>query len=425
MPFETLLPLVLTALAFMGTVVTLVVVAKSRTAALTESRLREEVERLRATLSAENREVARAVDAGIRTLSLELMGRVSKDIGANREQQLHTAQELQRRVQDSMEKIRAENAQQLDKIRGESSSQLDKMRATVEEKLQSTLEARLGESFRTVSDRLEQVYKGLGEMQTLATGVGDLKRVLTNVRTRGSFGEAQLAALLEQVLVPNQYDKDVATIPGSVERVEFAIRLPGDGEGSHVYLPIDAKFPVEDYERLTAAYAAGDLQGIEDSAKALRKRVLEEANKIRRKYVSPPHTTDIALLYLPNEGLYAEVLRYPGMQDEMQRLKIVPCGPSTLFAVLNSLHLGFRTLALQKRSHEVWQVLGAVKTEFTKFGDTLNKVKEKLDQASQKISETEVRSRAMQKALRSVEAMPEVEAVKILPELMGGEPNIV
>lgn len=401
MPLLELLPVVLSTLALVGVFATLVVVIRQRSGTVSEASLRVELERLRNALASETRESTRAFDSSIRSFSLELTSRISQDTGQSREAQYKIAQDLQKRVQDN----------------------LDKIRGAVEEKLQATLEARLGASFKQVSERLEQVYKGLGEMQTLATGVGDLKRVLTNVRTRGSFGEAQLAQLLEQVLVPSQYDKNVATIPGSVERVEFAVRLPGEDDGRPVYLPIDAKFPVEDYDRLIIAYAAGDNAGIEEAGKNLRKRVLEEAAKIRRKYVSPPHTTDIALLYFPTEGLYAEVLRYPGVLDELQAMKIVPCGPTTLFAVLNSLHLGFKTLALQKRSHEVWQVLGIVKTEFVKFGDTLAKVKEKLDQASKKISETEIRSRAMQRALRDVESMPASEPLKVLPELLVTDPS--
>jgi DNA recombination protein RmuC len=401
------LPTIFSGLALLGVAAALVVLVRQRTDAVTVGAMRQELERLRNALGDESerlrqalaneaRESTRSYDNSIRSFSLELTGRIAQDIGKARETQYRSAQELQKQVQDK----------------------LDHIRGAVEEKLQATLEARLGASFKQVSERLEQVYKGLGEMQALATGVGDLKRVLTNVRTRGTFGEGQLQQLLEQVLVPSQYDKNVATIPGSAERVEFAVRLPGDEDGKPVYLPIDAKFPVEDYERLIAAHAAGDSSGIEDAGKALRRRILDEAAKIRKKYVAPPHTTDIALLFLPTEGLFAEILRYPGVLDELQALKIVPCGPSTLFITLNSLQMGFRTLALQKRSHEVWQVLGAVKSEFVKFGDTLSKVKEKLDQASKKIAETEVRSRAMQRVLRDVESLPGAseQAPPLLPD---------
>ena len=395
--------------------------------------------KLRGAISQELREIERAQEQALRYLALDLTQRIDQGraetlrhlgqdfqqiqqslvaaLGASREQQIATTRDLERRVQEGLQEIQAQTSAKLDQVRDVTQNQLNEMRATVEEKLQSTLERRLGESFRTVSDRLEQVHKGLGEMQTLATGVGDLKKVLTNVRTRGTYGEVQLQTLLEQILVPSQYDKNIATVPGSSERVEFAVRLPGDDDGKPVYLPIDSKFPTEDYERLVTAHNASDLVGVEEATRALRRRILDEAEKILKKYVSPPHTTDIALLFLPTEGLYAEVLRYPGMLDELHGMKVVPCGPSTLYAVLNSIHLGFRTLALQKRSHEVWNVLGAVKTEFGKFGDVLSKVKEKLDQASRKISETEVRTRQMERALRGVESMPEAKAAVLVDQL--------
>ncbi len=421
MNLELLTP-ILAAASILGIVVCLVILWRQRahlrfelaeTARFQAAAFREAARSHETALRAVALELARGVEYSrsetLRALSQDFQG-LSQLVGAalmdNREKQIATTQELQRRIGDHLERIRADSAQQL-----------DKMRATVEEKLQSTLEARLGESFKQVSERLEQVYRGLGEMQTLATGVGDLKRVLTNVRTRGTFGEAQLEALLEQVLVSSQYDKNVATIPGSSERVEFAVRLPGDDDGTPVYLPIDAKFPVEDYERLIAAYAANDLPGIEEHKKSLRRRVIDEAEKIRKKYVAPPHTTEVALMYLPNEGLYAEVLRFAGMIDALQTLKIVPVGPSTLYAVLNSLQMGFRTIAIQKRTHEVWSVLGAVKTEFGKFGDVLGKVREKLDQASKKLGETEIRTRAIERSLRQVEALPEAETAKVFPEL--------
>lgn len=295
-------------------------------------------------------------------------------------------------------------------------AKLEQMRATVEEKLQTTLESRLGESFRIVSERLEQVHRGLGEMQGLAQGVGDLKRVLTNVKTRGTFGEVQLAALLEQVLAPDQYAVNIATRPGSSERVEFAIRMPGREDGQSVWLPIDAKFPAEDYERLLAAHEAADPAGVEAAARAIETRIRNEARTIREKYVEPPHTTDFAILFLPTEGLFAEVLRRPGLTEALNReLRVVIAGPTTLFAMLNSLQMGFRTLALERRSAEVWQVLGAVKTEFAKFGDVLAKLKSQLATASNTIEAAETRTRQMGRALKSVEALPAEQAARVLP----------
>jgi DNA recombination protein RmuC len=289
------------------------------------------------------------------------------------------------------------------------------MRRTVDEKLHATLEQRLGESFKLVSDRLEQVHRGLGEMQTLAAGVGDLKKVLTNVKTRGTWGEVQLEALLEQLLTADQYAKNVATVPKSADRVEFAIRLPGrveaGGAATPVWLPIDAKFPREDYERLIDAQERADPAAVEDASRALEARIRAEARAIAEKYVSPPHTTDFALLYLPTEGLYAEVLRRPGLSDLLQRdYRVTIAGPTTLTALLNSLQMGFRTLAIERRSSEVWQVLGAVKTEFGKFGDVLAKTKAQLETVTRSIEAAETRTRVMNRKLRDVEALPGEEA---------------
>lgn len=287
-------------------------------------------------------------------------------------------------------------------------AKLEEMRKTVDEKLHATLEARLGESFKQVSERLEQVHRGLGEMATLATGVGDLKRVLTNVKTRGGWGEVQLETLLEQTLTAEQFQRGVMTRPGTSERVDFAIRLPGRSSDSvPVWLPLDAKFPREDYERLVDAGERGDGPAIESAGKALEIAVRAQAKSIRDKYVEPPHTTDFALMFLPTEGLYAEVLRRPGLADLLQReYRITIAGPTTLTALLNSLQMGFRTLAIEKRSSEVWKVLGAVKTEFGKFGEILDKVGEKLEQAQKQIEQTGVRSRAIERQLREVEALP-------------------
>jgi DNA recombination protein RmuC len=299
---------------------------------------------------------------------------------------------------------------------------LEEMRKTVDEKLHATLEQRLGESFKIVSDRLEKVHQGLGEMQQLAIGVGDLKRVLTNVKTRGTWGEVQLEMLLEQVLTPEQYAKNVETVPGSGERVEFAIKLPGnDDGGTPVWMPIDAKFPKEQYERLADAADRADAEGVAQASRELERAVRGEAKTIAEKYLSPPLTTDFAILFLPTEGLYAEVMRRPGLADELQRLhRISIAGPSTLSALLNSLQMGFRTLALEKRSSEVWQVLGAVKTEFGKFGDVLAATKLTLERAAKNIDQAEVRSRQMARKLKSVEALPSDAAQRLL----GKEPEL-
>jgi DNA recombination protein RmuC len=306
---------------------------------------------------------------------------------------------------------------QLAQLQTTNATKLDEMRATVDEKLQSTLQARLGESFKQVADRLEQVHKGLGEMQTLAQGVGDLKHLLTNVKTRGMFGEAQLESLLEQVFVPDQYAVQVATRPGSKNVVDFAIKLPGrSNDGAPLWLPIDAKFPNEDYERLLDAQGRADALGAEVAGRALEARIRLEAKSMSEKYVEPPHTTDFAILFLPTEGLYAEVLRRPGLMEGLQREhRITLAGPTTLLAMLSSLQMGFRTLALEKRSSEVWQVLGAVKTEFGKFGDVLAKVKAQTQTVLNTLDSAETRSRAMGRALKQVEALPDLQAQALIP----------
>jgi DNA recombination protein RmuC len=316
-----------------------------------------------------------------------------------------------------MSEVRATLEAQLAQLQQTNIAKLDEMRATVDEKLQTTLHARLGESFKQVADRLEQVHKGLGEMQTLAAGVGDLKHLLTNVKTRGMFGEAQLSALLEQVFVPDQYAAQVATRPGSKNVVDFAIKLPGKSDdGTPLWLPIDAKFPNEDYERLLDAQQRADGLAAEAAAKALEARIRLEAKSIAEKYVEPPYTTDFAILFLPTEGLYAEVLRRPGLMEALQREhRITLAGPTTLLAMLSSLQMGFRTLALEKRSSEVWQVLGAVKTEFGKFGDVLAKVKSQTETVLNTLNSAETRSRAMGRVLRQVEALPDAQAQALLP----------
>ena len=316
-----------------------------------------------------------------------------------------------------MNEVRETLEKQLAQLQSTNAAKLDEMRATVDEKLQTTLQARLGESFKQVAERLEQVHKGLGEMQTLAQGVGDLKHLLTNVKTRGMFGEAQLASLLEQVFVPDQYATQVATRPGSKNVVDFAIKLPGKSDdGTPLWLPIDAKFPNEDYERLLDAQGRADVLAAEVAGKALEMRIRLEAKSISEKYVEPPYTTDFAILFLPTEGLYAEVLRRPGLMESLQRdHRITLAGPTTLLAMLSSLQMGFRTLALEKRSSEVWQVLGAVKTEFGKFGDVLAKVKAQTETVLKTLDSAEVRSRAMGRALKKVDALPDTQAQALLP----------
>ena len=327
-----------------------------------------------------------------------------------------------------MAEVRQTVETKLTAIQADNGQRLEQMRATVDEKLHATLELRLGESFKQVADRLEQVHKGLGEMQSLARDVGSLNRVLTNVKTRGIFGEVQLAGLLEQVFTPEQYATNVETVPGSGARVEFAIRLPGRGSDGAanaavpLWLPIDAKFPREDYERLLDAQERADMAGAETAGRAIEARLKSEARSISEKYVQAPHTTDFAILFLPTEGLYAEALRRPGLAEALQREhKVMLAGPTTLLATLNSLQMGFRTLALERRSAEVWQVLGAVKTEFGKFGDVLARTKKKLDEASNTIVQAEVRTRAMERQLRGVEAMPSTTAAGLLGDAAGDD----
>ncbi len=309
--------------------------------------------------------------------------------------------------------------QQLQQLQKSNADKLDEMRRTVDEKLQTTLEKRLSESFKQVAERLEQVHNGLGQMQKLADGVGSLQRVLTNVKTRGMFGEVQLEALLEQVLTIEQYGKQVETKPRSNQRVDFAIRFPGRGgvDGEPVWLPIDAKFPREDYERLLDAHDRADVVAAEIAAKALEARIRTEAKSIAESYLAPPHTTDFAILFLPIEGLYAEVLRRPGLMDSLQRdFRVTLAGPTTLLAMLNSLHMGFRTLALEQQASEVWKVLGAVKTEFERYGDWVEKVREQVQKAADTLDRADTRSRQMRRALKNVEALPEGEAQALLPK---------
>ncbi|MCI4568041.1 DNA recombination protein RmuC [Lysobacter sp. CFH 32150] len=323
--------------------------------------------------------------------------------------------ELTRNNEARLGEMRATLEGRLRELQTGNEAKLEQMRATVDEKLHATLETRLTESFGNVTTMLAQVHQGLGDMNKLAADVGGLQRVLTNVKSRGVFGEVQLAGLLEQVFAPDQYAANVATVPGSGERVEFAVRFPGSSGEAPVWLPIDAKFPREDYERLLDAQERADLEAARAAGDALERRVRLEAQRIRDKYVAAPHTTEFAILFLPTEGLYAEVLRRPGLVDALQRdQRIAVAGPTTLLALMTSFQMGFRTLAIQERSSEVWRTLGAVKTEFAKFGVVLDGVKKKLDEASNKIEETGRRSRMLSRKLREVEALPADESRRLL-----------
>jgi len=323
--------------------------------------------------------------------------------------------EFSRRLRDEQEQLRSRVDGKLEEIRAGNEAKLEQMRLTVDEKLQTTLEQRLGASFKQVNDSLEQVYKSVGEMQALAVGVGDLKRVLTNIKSRGTWTEIGLESTLAEVLVPDQYGRNVEIQPGSNQRVEFAIRLPGD-ETIPVWLPIDVKFPTADYERLALAAERGDQVEVEQASRAVELRIRESARDICAKYVHPPHSTDFAVMYLPTEGLFAEVIRRPGLMDAVQReCHVMIAGPTTLFTLLTAMRMGFRSLAIQKRSAEVWKVLGAVKHEFAKFGGVIDKVSKKLDDAQKVIDdEIGVRRRAMERQLRAVETLPESEAVALL-----------
>ncbi|HEV8418572.1 MAG TPA: DNA recombination protein RmuC [Candidatus Udaeobacter sp.] len=339
---------------------------------------------------------------------LETIDRSLRDeFSRNREEAGAAAKNQREELARSLEGVRSIVDVRLRQLQDDNAQQIDKMRATVDEKLQGTLEKRLGESFRLVSERLEQVHQGLGAMRQLASDVGGLQRVLTNVKTRGGWSEWQLGVLLDEMLTPEQFAKNIKMREDTDERVEFAIKLPGDENGTPVWLPIDAKFPMEHYDRLAAAQEKGDPASVEIAIKTLETQLKRCAKDICEKYINPPKTTDFALLFLPSEGLYAEAIRRIGLVQNVQRdCRVTFVGPTTLAALLNSLQMGFRTLAIQKRSSEVWNLLAAVKTEFGKFGDSLSAVKEKIDQASRKMEDVDVRSRAITKKLRDVEELP-------------------
>src|SRR5881392_2592942 len=329
------------------------------------------------------------------------------ELARNREENANAAKAQREELTASLESVRGIVDLRLKQLQEDNAKQIDKMRATVDEKLQGTLEKRLGESFKLVSERLEQVHQGLGAMRQLASDVGGLQRVLTNVKTRGGWSEWQLGVLLDEMLTPEQFAKNIKMRDDTDERVEFAIKLPGDENGAPVWLPIDAKFPMEHYDRLAAAQEKGDPAAVETATKTLETQLKRCSKDICEKYINPPNTTDFALLFLPSEGLYAEAIRRVGLIQNVQRdCRVTFVGPTTLAALLNSLQMGFRTLAIQKRSSEVWNLLAAVKTEFGKFGEALSAVKEKIDQASRKIEDVDVRSRAITKKLRDVEELP-------------------
>ena len=392
----------------------------ARSAGGTRSELANTLAAFQQTLLTQQGDVARTQNEQIDSFRIQL--------GAT---QQHQADALQRFSQTLAEQLRAlaqSNDVRLNEVRNmveakltaiqaDNEKKLEQVRATVDEKLHATLEQRLGESFKQVADRLEQVHRGLGEMQTLAKDVGSLNRVLNNVKSRGTFGEVQLAGLLEQVFTPDQYGVNVETVPHSGARVEFAIKLPGRREdGLPLWLPIDAKFPREDYERLLDAQERADKPEAEAAGRALEMRLRLEAKVIREKYVAPPHTTEFAILFVPTEGLYAEALRRPGLMEALQReYRVTLTGPTTLLATLTSLQMGFRTLALEKRSAEVWEVLGAVKTEFGKFGEVLDRTKKKLDEASRTIDQAQTRTNVMTRKLKSVEALSDTRAQVLLP----------
>ncbi|MDB5592388.1 DNA recombination protein RmuC [Enterovirga sp.] len=391
---------------------------KVEAVAVTVGALGEANERRLAELRRESEESGKALRDEVSTQVKsfgDLLGQRLESAATQQKERLEeVGSHLRRLTQSSAEHheaLRAKLEEKLEALRQDNAGKLEEMRRTVDEKLQGTLEERLGEKFKLVSHHLEQVHRSVGEMQSLASGVDGLRRVLTNVKTRGTWAEVSLGSLLEQVLTAEQFDRNVEVVPGSGERVEFAIRMPNGPDGGALWLAIDAKFPVEDYERLLDAVERADAAAVEVSSRALETRIKQEGAKICAKYVSPPHTVDFGVLFLPTEGLYAEVLRRPGLVQHLQtECRIIVAGPTNLHAFLTSLRMGFRTLAIEQRSSEVWQTLAAVKTEFGKYGDVLDAVKKKLQQASRQIEDVSKRSRAVGRKLRDVESLPEAEA---------------
>jgi len=386
----------------------------------TEGMVRDEFARNRMESASNARQAREEMGSSLKSASDSQLKQLAEIAGMQKDQLDSFSKQLLEMTklnQEKLETLRHAVETQLRNLQEDNSRKLEQMRQIVDEKLQSTLEKRLGESFKQVSERLEQVYRGLGEMRSLAVGVGDLKKVLTNVKTRGTWGEIQLSHILEQILTPDQYEVNVATRQASGERVEFAIKLPGHDAHKErvVWLPIDSKFPQEDYQRLLDAQEAADKALAEKSVKNLEMRIKAEARAIREKYIDPPHTTDFGIMFLPVEGLYAEVLRRPGLCDSLQRdYRIVVTGPTTLAALLNSLQMGFRTLAIEKRSSEVWELLGAVKNQFGKFGEVLAQTKKKLQEASNTIDKAEVRTRVIERKLSKVQELPQTDSTKLL-----------
>lgn len=389
-----------------------------------DTRARQDREELSSGLRGYNDSVAKLMSESMRSQQAQLDGFAAqlRAIGLQEEERTDrlrlNIEERLRAYEVRMDKISTVLDQKLQQIQSDNAQKLEQMRVTVDEKLNTTLDRRLGESFQQVSERLEQVYKGLGEMQSLANGVGDLKKVLTNVKTRGVWGEIQLGNLLEQVMTASQYEQNVAVKPGSSARVEFAIRLPSkDRDDEVIYLPIDAKFPQEDYQRLLDAADAGDAVAVEECAKQLEQAVRTQAKLIHDKYIEPPFTTDFAIMFLPVEGLYAEVLRRPGLTDRLQNeLRIIVTGPTTLAALLNSLQMGFRTLAIQQRSGEVWRLLGAVKSEFGKFADLLTKTQKRLKQVSESIEDATRKTRTIERKLKNVQELAPNDSYTLLDD---------
>jgi len=394
----------------------------------TESITKEEIAKNRTETSQNNQLSRQEMSNSLKAFGDSLLSRMAEIAGLQKNQLDTFSKQLStqtRTNEEKLEQMRETVEKRLKTLQDENTKKLEQMRETVDEKLHATLEKRLGESFKAVSERLEQVHKGLGEMQTLAAGVGDLKKVLSNVKTRGIWGEISLGFLIEQLFTPEQYAKNVATKKGSSERVEFAIRLPGrDKDEGEVWLPIDSKFPEADYTRLMEAQEKADPELVEESAKSLEKFIKAEAKKINEKYIDPPNTTDFGIMFLPVESLYSEVLRRPGLFEELQReFRITVTGPTTLAALLNSLQMGFRTLAIEKRSSEVWTLLGTVKTEFGKFGDVLDKTQKKLQEASNTIETAARKSRTIERKLKDVQEMPAEKSVEILPEVDDNNDN--
>ncbi|MBI4913515.1 MAG: DNA recombination protein RmuC [Acidobacteria bacterium] len=398
----------------------------------TEEALRSELERLRRDVQADAAAQMGPLQRGLSDLRAEQAAGRQEQVLRQSEQLDKAFGELRLSLEQAALAARTEQREQLqgvqrlvndrlDAIQRGNEEKLEAMRRTVDEKLHDTLEKRLGESFKLVSERLEQVQRGLGEMQNLAQDVGGLKRALTNVKTRGVLGEAQLGSILEQFLAPGQYERNVRIRPRSNEMVEFAVRFPGPEEGAPMWLPVDAKFPTEDYQRLMEGYDAADASGVEAAGKALEARILTQAREIRDKYIAPPYSTDFALLFLPFEGLYAEALRRPGLLEKVQReCRVTFVGPTTLMAVLNSLQVGFRTLAISRQTAEVWKLLSQVKTEFARFGDSLSAAQKKIEEAGGKLGDVARRKELMERRLSSVETLPEAAPI---PELAGGLPG--